>query len=168
MRKAYALVIGLVFASLLIPKIAATPQNYSIQFTAYFIAGANQQHNFQIAVDETTVATGSFLGSGSLSASVTLDDSSQHTVTAWTDQRHPADGDDPGDEHSAIYGGSLIVNGQTCASSSDVWVAYPVSCNVPTSQPVPEFSDAIVLPLVLFLLIGTIVVVRRARMQAHP
>jgi hypothetical protein len=160
LQKIYALAIGLLFASLLMPNIAATPQNYSIQFNTYFITGTNQNHTFQIAVDGTTVASGSFLGTGSLSASITLDSSSQHTITAWTNQRHPHDGDNPGDEHSAIYGGSLVVNGQTCASSDDVWASYPVSCSVPTSQPVPEFGNAAVM-LVLFLMAGTMVVMKK-------
>jgi hypothetical protein len=149
--------------SLLVPGIAAQTANYSIQFNAYFITGTNQNHNYQIAVDGTTVATGSFLGTGSLSTSVTLN-GSNHTITAWTDQRHPADGDDPGEEHSAIYGGSLVVDGQTCASSTDVWWASPVSCTVPLSQPVPEFSNAsILLPMVLTLLASTLVVIRRTK-----
>ncbi len=84
-------------------------------------------------------------------------------ISAWTNQAHPKDGDDPGDEHTAIYGGNLIVNGQTCASSTDLWYAYPLTCTLPTSQPVPEFDGAaIFVPLVVALLISSVAVIRKS------
>ncbi len=163
------LVIGLVFASLLTPEIAGTTQNYSIQFNTYFIRGTNQNQTLQIAVDGKIVATGSFLGSGALSASVALDDSSHHNVTAWPHSHHPPGNEDPDEADFALYGGTLSVNGATCATSNDVWIYNPLSCNLPTAQPVPEFYNASVsLPLVLLVLVSAMVLTRKTRFQGPP
>jgi len=120
-----ALVLLLVTSIVLLkiaPSVAAG--NHTIEFDTSFSSGDNVLRDFYIAVDGSNVAHDTFYGSGTLSASVSLDDAVSHQVTAWPIINHDR----------STYSGSLYVDGALCAQSSDVWQGNPLSCAIPASQ----------------------------------
>lgn len=172
MKMLHALVISLLFASLLTPQLAAqqTTQSYSVHFYAFYFAGPSHDHTAVISVDGNNVATDAFNGSGELTATITLDGSSPHTITASLSDAPPLDYDPHSVDnpspanHGDLYGGSLYVNGNRCAWSDEVWSMDPLSCAFGAGQPVPNLSNGLLtIPMALILLLGAFAVFKKER-----
>lgn len=114
----------LVFA-ISIPRISASTQSHSILFNVYFISGDSVSRDAYVALDGSAVAHTVIGASGSLPTTVSWDDSVTHYVTAWPIINHDR----------SLYGGSLSIDGQTCAQSSDVWQNNPLTCS---TSPAPQ------------------------------
>lgn len=113
--------------------LAITPHvlagTYNIRFDITFLSGDNVSRDFYIAVDGNNIAHDVFSGSGTLSTSVALGDNVGHLITAWPIINHDR----------SRYSGSLYVNGNVCAQSSDVWQASPLSCSIQPVNPNPTY-----------------------------